>query len=89
MPTMRNRVARSFVLGLALAFHLGFAGNAWLHAKLLFVVLLTAFHGWITASIGRMASGLRPHSEKAFRRAGEIPAVLTVAIVVLVVVKPF
>lgn len=78
-----------WLLGLALAFHIGFTGNGWLRAKILLVLLLTGFHGWIVASIGRMARGLRPVSEKSFRRAGEIPAVLTVVIVVLVVVKPF
>lgn len=78
-----------WVLGLSLAFHLGFEGNGWLHAKIGLVALMTGFHGWIAASAGRMARGLRPHSETTFRRAGEIPAVLTVAIVILVVVKPF
>lgn len=82
-------VAAVWLLGLALAFHIGFEGNGWLHAKIVAVLLMTGFHGWIAANVGRMARGLRTVSETTFRRAGEIPAVLTVIIVVLAIVKPF
>lgn len=77
-----------WVLGLALAFHLGFEGNGWLHAKIALVLLMTGFHGWIAATAGKMVTG-RPYREATLKRAGEIPAVLTVLIVILVVVKPF
>jgi putative membrane protein len=78
-----------WVLGLMLAFSYGFAGQAWLHAKIAFVVLLTAFHMALVPLSRRMGQGERPRSETFFRRIGEIPAVLTVIIVILVVVKPF
>jgi putative membrane protein len=34
-------------------------------------------------------NGGRPKSEKFFRRINEIPALVTIAIVVLAIVKPF
>lgn len=78
-----------WVLGLSLATSYGLAGQGWLHVKIGLVVLMTGFQGWMSATQRKMAAGGRPVSETTFRRAGEIPAVLTVAIVILVVVKPF
>jgi putative membrane protein len=78
----------SWLLGLALAFHLGFVGNAWLHAKLVFVLALTGFNGWLVGQARRMVRA-RPTAEVTFKRLSELPAVLAVVIVVLVVVKPF
>ena len=78
-----------WVLGLMLATSYGFAGAGWLHAKIGLVLLMSGYHGWLSASARKMAAGQRPYPEKTFRRAGEIPAILTVAIVILVVVKPF
>lgn len=79
----------TWVLGLALALSYGFAGSGWLHAKILFVALLTGFHHWLIPIGRRMSRGERPRAEVFFRRVGEVPAVLAVAIVILVVVKPF
>ena len=78
-----------WVLGLALAFHLGFAGNGWLHAKLLLVVLLTGYSHWAVILSKRFARGERPVSERTLRLANEIPSLATIAIVILVIVKPF
>lgn len=78
-----------WVLGLAAAFSYGFAGQGWLHIKIALVVLMTAYHHWLIPIGRRMSRGERPKTELFFRRTGEIPAVLTVAIVILVVVKPF
>ena len=79
----------TWVLGLMLATSYGLAGAGWLHAKIALVVGMSAFHGWMVGASRKMAAGGRPYSETTFRRAGEIPAILTVAIVILVVVKPF
>ena len=78
-----------WVLGLSLATSYGFAGNGWLHAKIALVVAMTGYQGWLTGFTRKMANGMRPKPETFFRKVGEIPAVLTVAIVILVVVKPF
>ncbi|GGD61876.1 CopD family protein [Erythrobacter arachoides] len=83
----------TWVLGLLLAAQLGLfsgaSGLGWLHAKLLFVVLLTGYHGFMVSKAKAMARGGRPLSERRLRIWGEVPGVLLAIIVVLVVVKPF
>jgi putative membrane protein len=61
----------------------------WLHAKLLFVLILSAFHGYMIGYGRKLAAGHRPASGKALRLMNEIPGVATAIIVILVVVKPF
>ncbi len=78
----------AWILGLLLAAHLGFAGG-WLHAKLVAVLLLSAYHGMLARWRRAFATGRYPHGERFFRITGELPALFVIAIVVLVVVKPF
>ena len=79
----------TWAAGLMVAFHLGFAGNGWLHVKLLIVTLLSGYHGWAVAASKRFAAGQRPYSEKALRLLNEVPSLATIAAVILVIVKPF
>ncbi len=64
-------------------------GNGWLHAKLAFVVALTAVHmamgGWRRA----FAEDSNTRPRKFFKIANEVPTVLMIGIVILVVVRPF
>ena len=78
-----------WVLGLSLATSYGFAGNGWLHVKILLVVLLSGYHGWATATASKFARGIRPYANRTLRLLNEVPALATIAIVTLVVVKPF
>lgn len=78
-----------WLLGLGLAFAIGAWDQGWFHAKLLFVVLMTGFHGWMVAKAKAMMRGERPLTTKALKMWGEVPGVLLAIIVVLVVVKPF
>jgi len=78
-----------WVLGLALAQSLGAWSQGWLHAKLLFVLLLSAYHGWMSAYAKKLARGERPLSGKQLRMINEVPGVAAAIIVILVVVKPF
>lgn len=79
-----------WVLGLAIAIPGGyFVGAGWLHAKLVLVILLSGYHGWLVAQTKKMARGERPLSEKTLRMMGEVPGLLLVLIVVLVYIKPF
>ncbi len=79
----------AWAAGLSLAFHLGFAGNGWLHAKLAIVVALSGYHGWAVAASKRFAASERPYSEKTLRLLNEVPSLVTIAVVILVIVKPF
>lgn len=76
-----------WILGVALGFHLGWPG--WLWAKLLIVLALSGFHGWLVGAIRKFSAGERPYSEKTLRLLNEIPSLATIVIVILVVVKPF
>ena len=78
-----------WILGLLLAQTLHVWGEGWLHAKMLLVVLLSGFHGYIVAQSKKMAAGDRSLSEKRLRMLGEIPGILLALIVIMVVVRPF
>ena len=79
----------TWVLGLTLAYSSGAFTQGWLHAKLLFVLLLTAYHGVMVARARAMGRGQRPLSERQLRLFGEVPGVLLAVIVVLAIVKRF
>ncbi len=76
-------------LGLMVATSYGFAGAGWLHAKLAVVVALSGYHGWLVGTAKKFARGWRPCAEKTLRLLNEVPALATIVIVVLAVVKPF
>ncbi|WP_298428077.1 CopD family protein [Rhodoblastus sp.] len=82
-------VVAVWLLGLALAFNIGFAGNGWLHAKLTIVALLTGYHYWAVGVARKMSRGERPYAEKTLRVANEAPALATILAVILVIVRPF
>ena len=76
-----------WVLGILLGFHLGWP--LWLWAKLVIVLGLSGFHGWMIGAARKFGAGERPYSEKTLRMVNEIPSLTTIAIVILVIVKPF
>ena len=61
----------------------------WIWAKLALVLLLTMFHFALAAWRHVFAAGRVPHSARFFRIINELPTLAMIAIVVLVVVKPF
>ena len=63
--------------------------QGWLHAKLLIVIALSAFHGWAVRYSKRLAKGEAPVPARRLRMLNELPALAVVIIVYLVVVKPF
>ncbi|MBW6419980.1 CopD family protein [Rhizobium sp. XQZ8] len=82
-------LAGAWIFGLWLIFgYVGFS-NGWLHAKLLFVVLLSALHGMQQGWMRRMQADPKL-DPPAFVRAG-MPIILVslVLIVALAVIKPF
>ena len=78
-----------WVLGLMLAVHLNIFGERWFSAKLLLVVVLTGYQGWIGAYGKKLAAGQREQDDKKLRMMNELPGILTALIVVLVIVRPF
>lgn len=72
-----------------LALQPGFMQMGWLHAKLTLVILLSGYHGWLKSNLRRFAAGQNQRSERYWRIANEVPAIALIAVLILVIVKPF
>ncbi|MEW9835392.1 protoporphyrinogen oxidase HemJ [Mesorhizobium marinum] len=79
----------TWVFGLWLAWQgFGFQGG-WLHAKIALVLAMSGVHGYLSASVRRFAEDRNEKPARHWRIVNEVPTVLMIAIVILVVVKPF
>ena len=78
----------ALVFGCWLWFGYGISGG-WLHAKLLLVILLVGYHHVCGRMLARLERGEDAHSHVWFRWFNEAPVLLLVAVVFLVVLKPF
>jgi protoporphyrinogen IX oxidase len=79
----------TWVLGLWLAYESGLFKAGWLHAKFALVIAMSAIHGFNVRWVRAFAEDRNVHSQKFYRVMNEIPTLLMIAIVILVVVKPF
>ena len=79
----------AWILGLALAAHLDAWGEAWMHAKFACVIALSTLHGFLARWRRQFADDDNRHSARFYRLMNEVPTALMIAIVVLVVVRPF
>ena len=75
-------------LGLWLGWREIFTGG-WLHAKIALVVLAIGYHHACGSILKKFEKGVNTRSHTWFRWFNEVPVVLLLAIVILVVVKPF
>lgn len=64
-------------------------GESWVWVKLALVFAMTAFHGACARWRKQLLAGTCDRSGKFFRVMNEVPTVLLIAIVGLVVMKPF
>lgn len=78
-----------WVLGLLLAFTVDAWSQGWFHAKLLLVLALSGYHGWMAAYAKKLARGERPLEGRKLRLLNEVPGIAAALIVVLVIVRPF
>ena len=78
----------ALLLGLWLWLGFGVTGG-WLHAKLALVVVAIGYHHMCGAMLGRFERGENRRSHTWYRYFNEAPVLLLLAIVILVVVKPF
>jgi len=79
-------------LGLTLWLYYGIGlgpGNAWLHAKLLVVLLTIGYHHLCARILRQLRVQVPLRSHVWFRWFNEIPVIFLVAAVLLVVLKPF
>ena len=78
-----------WILGLTLAINAGAFTQGWFHAKLLFVLALSGYHGWMAGYAKKLARGQRTLADKPLRLMNEVPGVAAAVIVILAVVRPF
>ena len=97
--TMERRLFGIMTVGAlgALGFGVGLLGwfghvmatSYWLQTKLALVLGLVVFHLWCFKLMRDFRAGNNRHQERFYRIINEIPALALIAIVILVVVKPF
>lgn len=86
---MTPAMIATWVFGLVLAWQGGWFTDGWLHAKLLFVFVLSGFHGACSAWTRAFAEDRNTKPARFYRIANEVPTLLLLVILVLVVLKPF
>ena len=84
---MNPAMITAFLLGLALLFMYPQPIAIWV--KVVLALSLIGYHGFLAKTRKAFLNGGRPKSEKFFRRINEVPALLTIVIVILAIVKPF
>lgn len=90
---LRVIINPAMVIAWALGLYLAWAGFAfigvWLWAKLAMVLALSAVHGYFAASVRAFSEDRNRKSAGHWRLMNEAPTVLMIAIVIMVIVKPF
>ncbi|MDZ7787605.1 MAG: protoporphyrinogen oxidase HemJ [Halofilum sp. (in: g-proteobacteria)] len=100
MHTMERKLYRGIMTpggvatvasGLALMYAWGpvVAHWGWLHAKLVLVAALIAYHLWCGRLVRAFAEGRNRHGHVWYRWFNEAPTLLLIAIIILAVVRPF
>ena len=82
-------MAATWLLGLLLAVWIAPWSEGWFWAKVACVVGLSAYHGTLAKAVRVFAADQNTRTAPYYRVINEIPTVLMIAIVILVVVKPF
>ena len=77
----------TWITGLSMTHYLGF--DTWLILKLFFVLLLTVYHFLCRKWLTNFATDSTKITSKFFRITNEIPAIFLIAIIILVIFKPF
>lgn len=88
---MNPAMGAAYVFGIALLLTPGVVdwADGWLHVKLTLVVVLTAYHHALVRWWKAFAADANARSARFYRAMNEVPTVIMIAIVVMVVVKPF
>jgi len=79
----------SVIAGAWLAWDAGLWRDGWFHAKVALVILLLGFHIFLSRQALAFQENRNAHSSRFYRAINELPAVLMVAIVALVIIKPW
>jgi protoporphyrinogen IX oxidase len=95
---LRGIINPAMILAIALGLWLAWLGpdsrygwfaSGWLQAKIALVLGLSAVHGLFARWVKAFAADNNRHSQRFYRFINEVPTLLMIAIVILVVLKPF
>jgi len=63
--------------------------STWFFVKFIFILMLFAYHYWCFRIMIQFREGLNQRSHTWYRWFNEMPAIALIAIIVMVIVKPF
>lgn len=87
---MTPAMVATWIFGLTMiALNTSLLSDGWLHAKLLLLIGLSGFHGFLSASRRKFEADARPRTEKFWRLMNEAPTIGLVLIIFLAILKPF
>jgi len=78
-----------WIFGLALALDTGSFAQGWFHLKLVVVLILSGYHGWMVSYARKLHARQRTLSGRTLRIVNEVPGMAAALIVILAIVKPF
>ena len=87
---MTPAMTLSWLFGLALLHKIGFQelASLWLQLKLIFVVLLSAYHFYLGFLLNKFKFDQNEKTSKFYRYINEIPTVILIIVVFLAIFKP-
>ncbi len=88
---MNPAMVAVYVFGIALLLTPGVVDfrDHWIHAKLTLVAVLTVYHHLLARWRKDFAAGRNTRPQRFYRAINELPTLVMIAIVILVVAKPF
>lgn len=88
---MTPAMIATWVFGVWMLVWAGFGqfAEGWMWVKLLFVLALSGFHGFMGGQLRRFADDQYERSAKFFRRINEVPTLIMIVVVIMVIVRPF
>jgi putative membrane protein len=86
---MNPAMIATWIFGLATAWMGGWLVSGWFHAKIALVLVMTGSHMAMAKWRREFAEDRNEKSQKFYRIVNEVPTILMIAIVFLVVFKPF
>ena len=82
-------MAASFVLGILLLIQIDAWDQGWVWAKIVLVLGLGALHGELSRWRRAFAEDRNTRGARFYRVINEVPTLIMIAVVILVIVKPF
>ena len=79
----------TWLAGLYLAWAGHWLSAGWLQVKFVMVLVMSGVHGFFSRCVKDFAADRNVRNQRFFRIINEVPTLLMIAIVILVVVKPF